>query len=165
MTLSLDAAHTIRPLVKTSYVDQNAEISPDGRWLAYESNESGQFEVFVRPFPDVDAGRWQISTSGGTQPLWARTGEELFYLAPGGSLMRVRVDRGASWSASTPAKLFDERYYHGGGPGSGTGRTYDISLDGRRFVMIKLGESRDAAPGLVVVQNWVEELKRLLPQK
>jgi len=165
MALSLDAGHEVRPLVKSSFTEQNAEISPDGHWMAYESNDAGQFEVFVRPFPDVDAGRWQISTGGGTQPLWSRTGQELFYLAPGGSLMGVRVDRGASWSASAPAKLFDERYYHGGGPGSGTGRTYDVAPDGRRFVMIKPEESRGAAPGLIVVQNWIEELRRLLPQK
>jgi serine/threonine-protein kinase len=165
MALSLDADRAIHPLVKSSFTEQNAEISPDGRWIAYESNDAGQFEVFVRPFPNVDAGRWQISTSGGTEPLWSRTGQELFYQAPSGSLMAVHVDRGTSWNAGTPAKLFDDRYYHGGGPGSGTGRTYDVSLDGRRFLMIKSVESRDATPSLVVVQNWDAEVRRLLSPK
>ncbi len=146
--------------MKTTFIEQNAEISPDGRWMAYESNESGQFEVFVRPFPHVDAGRWQISTRGGIQPLWSRSGQELFYLASGGGLSSAHVERRASWSASAPTKVFDERYYHGSGPNSGTGRTYDISLDGRRFLMIKQVES-SASPGMVVVQNWGEELKRL----
>src|SRR4029077_17026799 len=133
--------------------------------MAYESNDSGQFEVFVRPFPDADSGRWQISTNGGVQPLWSRSGQELFYLQSSGGLMSVRVGRSASWSAGAPMKVFDERYYHGGGPGSGTGRTYDISLDGKRFLMIKQEESDGAAPGLVVVQNWGEELKRLVPPR
>jgi hypothetical protein len=106
MTLSLDADHKIRPLVKTPFTEQNAEISPDGRWLAYESNDSGRFEVFVRPFPDVDAGRWQISTQGGTQPLWSKTGQELFYLSSGG-VMGVHVARAASWSTGPSMKLFD----------------------------------------------------------
>ncbi|MGH8648697.1 MAG: TolB family protein, partial [Burkholderiales bacterium] len=69
-------------LVQTMFDERNGEISPDGRWLAYESNESGQSQIYVRPFPAVDEGRWQVSTSGGVQPLWARSGRELFYLAP-----------------------------------------------------------------------------------
>jgi eukaryotic-like serine/threonine-protein kinase len=165
MTVSLDAEHLVRPLLKTAFAHQNAEISPDGRWMAFESNDSGQFEVFVRPFPNVDSGRWQISTKGGIQPLWSRNGQELFYLVPGGGLMGVRVERGASWNASAPTKLMDERFYHGGGSGSGTGRTYDISPDGRRFLMIKQGESNGAAASLIVVQNWGEELRRLTAPK
>ena len=82
MMLTLGKDRQIEPLVQTPFFERNGEVSPDGRWLAYESNESGQFEVFVRPFPDVNKGRWQVSTGGGTQPLWARNGQELFYLAP-----------------------------------------------------------------------------------
>ena len=69
----------MRALLETSFVEQNAELSPDGRWLAYQSNESGRDEVYMRPFPNLEAGRWLVSTNGGTTPLWARSGEELFY--------------------------------------------------------------------------------------
>jgi len=153
-----------RPLVQTTFQEINGEISPDGRWLAYQSNESGRDEIFVQPFPDVGGGRWQISTGvGGTRPLWARSGRELFYLTPTGVLMRVPIEPTASFAAGTPAKLLDGRYHF-----EEPGRTYDVSPDGRRFLMIKSGDGSDktAAPAnLIVVQNWVEELKRLVPSR
>lgn len=86
----------VQLLVQTPFFERNGEISPDGRWLAYESNESRQFEIYVRPFPNVSGGRWQISTGGGRQPVWARSGQEVFYLAPTGALMSVRVQRGTA---------------------------------------------------------------------
>ena len=73
-----------RPLVQSTFSELNAELSPDGRWLAYQSNESGRDEIYVRPFPDVTGGRWQVSTGGGRSPLWARTGGELFTDRPTG---------------------------------------------------------------------------------
>jgi len=153
----------VTPLVQTSFDELNGEISPDGRWLAYQSNESGQQqEVYVRPFPAVTAGKWQISTGGGTRPVWARNGQELFYLTPMGALMSVRVVRGATWTTGASTKLFQ-------GPYSLplAERSYDVSPDGQRFLMIKpIGADRPAAaPSLVVVQNWTEELKRLVPTK
>ena len=84
MTLPLSGARRAAPLIQTPFVERNGEVSPDGRWLAYQANDSGQFEIYVRPFPDVTAGRWQVSTGGGTRPLWHRNGQELFYLAPTG---------------------------------------------------------------------------------
>jgi serine/threonine-protein kinase len=81
-------------LFETQFNELNAEVSPDGRWLAFESDESGQREVHVRPFTDVSGGRWQVSTGGGSRPLWARNGEELFYLNPSG-------DEAATASASS----------------------------------------------------------------
>ena len=168
--LSLGAERRTEPLIHTEFQEQNAEISPDGRWLAYQSDESGKDEVYVRPFPNVDGGRWQASTSGGTRPLWARNGQELFYMATAGTeaaVMSVRVEPGATWTAAVPTKLFAGRFFFVDGGGSGIGRTYDVSLDGRRFLMIKdssSGTSSDETPGrFVVVQNWFEELKRLVP--
>ena len=76
------------PLMHTSFGESNGEVSPNGRWIAYQSDESGRAEVYLRPFPDVEAGRWQVSTNGGERPLWARNGRELFYVTPGG-LMTV----------------------------------------------------------------------------
>ena len=129
---------------------------------------SGQFQIYVRPFPDVDGGQWQVSTDGGTQPVWARNGEELFYLAPDGTLSSVRVERGTTWAAGTPTKLFDKPYFRlGTRRGRSAGRNYDVSADGQRFLMIKeAGSDLTAAPAsIVVVQNWIEELKRLVPTK
>jgi serine/threonine-protein kinase len=143
--------------------EQNAELAPKGQWLAYESNESGRYEVYVRPFPNVEAGRWQISTSGGTTPLWSRSGDELFYLAVDGSIQSVRVDSSSSWRSSTPMKVLQGDYFL---PGSSVPvRTFDIAPDGKRFLMIKAG-SGDEAPArqsLIIVEHWFEELKRLVP--
>ena len=113
--LALDKDRAIQPLVRTPFLERNGEVSPDGRWLSYESNDSGEFEIFVRPFPDVNAGKWPVSTGGGTQPLWARNGQELFYVAPDGALMSVPVGRGALWTAGTPTRLIDGQYYRGAG--------------------------------------------------
>ena len=153
---------TIRPMLNfssSSFVLSNGELSPDGHWLAYQSNESGRFEIAVRPFPNAAAGHWTISTSGGTRPLWARSGTELFYLDGAGAMMRVPVQMAPTFSAGTPAKLFDTRYVTGQ-----TGRSYDVSPDGQRFLMIKAAGA-EQAPSMVVVLNWLEELKAKLPAK
>jgi hypothetical protein len=123
--------------------------------------------VYVRPFPDVNSGTWQVSTGGGTRPLWARSGQELFYLAPTGPLMRVGVEGGSSWTTTTPSMLLQESQEYVRVPRGNPGRTYDIAPDGQRFLMIKaLGADEGAPPpSIVVVQNWVEELKRLVPTR
>ena len=106
MVLALDGTRRVEPLVQTPSNERNGVVSPDGRWLAYESDSSGQFEIYVMPFPNVNAGQWRISTAGGTRPLWAPNGQELFFVAPDGALMAVRVDpRGATWSAGSPVKV------------------------------------------------------------
>jgi hypothetical protein len=136
--------------------------------LAYESNSSGRFETFVRPFPNVADGQWQVSTGGGVQPLWAHSGRELFYLAPDGSVLAVPVEpRGTTWSAGSATKIVEGRYYTGGG-GAYTSRHYDVSADGLRFLMVKesIGSDQTAAPQqLIVVQHFDEELKRLVPTR
>ena len=109
----------------------NAEISPDGRWIAYQSNESGPVQIFVRPFPKADSGRWQISPGGGTRPAWARNGRELFYLDGNGLLTSVPVQATATtFSAGTPTKILNTPYYAGF---TGLGldlRAYDVSATG-----------------------------------
>ena len=164
MQVQLDGTRRVTPLVQTPFDEQNGIVSPDGRWLAYEANDSGQSEVYVRPFPEVNSGHWQVSTGGGTRPLWARNGQELFYVSPSGALMRVGVERAQSWAATTPTILLKEGYFTA--PGGNPGRTYDISPDGQRFLMIKSGDGSDqtASPtSLIVVQHFDEELKRLVP--
>ena len=115
----------------------------------------------MRPFPNVQGGRWQISTSGGGRPLWARSGKELFYFTGrGASIMAVPVQTGAAFSSENSKKLFDWPSF----AVPGNGRNYDVSGDGQRFLMIKESAGSDssstpAAPSIVVVINWTEELK------
>ena len=164
MQLRLDGTRTVTPLVQTPDNERNAEVSPDGRWLAYEADYSGQFNIYVRPFSDVSSGGYrQVTTDGGTRPLWARdkNSPELFYLSPTRALMRVGVAPGPTWEATAPTKLFEGPY---GASANQRGRSYDIAPDGKRFLMIKPVTDPTAVPmSVVVVQNWLEELKRLAP--
>jgi serine/threonine-protein kinase len=114
----------------------------------------------------VGTGQWQVSNAGGVQPLWARSGLELFYVTPDGALIAVPVEpRGATWSAGSAARLVEGRYYTGAAVNQPS-LQYDVSPDGKRFLMIKEGDSTDqtsAPPQVIVVQHWTEELKRLVP--
>jgi serine/threonine-protein kinase len=162
MTLKLEDKDRRRePLLETLATERNADVSPNGRWMAYESNDAGPVEVFVRPFPYVSKQKWRVSSDGGgTQPLWSRDGKELFYLGPGGALMSVTMQPD-NWSPGTPTKVIDEPYLHL--PFLITVRSYDISLDGKRFLRIKPGSGPEAPTSVMVVQNWFEELKQLVP--
>ena len=157
---SMTGERQAKDILATETEELNAEISPDGRWLAYESEETGQSEVYVRPFPDIETGRWQISRGGGTKPLWRRDGQELFFLAPRGRMMAVPVELGESFSSGGATELFSGEYFE-----ESRGRTYDITPDGERFIMVKYGrETSDSEHGeIVTVLNWTEELERLLP--
>lgn len=162
--LSLDD-RKVTPLLQTTFGEQNPDVSPDGRWIAYESNESGSNEIYVRPFPAIDGGRWQVSTGGGTRPVWARSGRELFYLvgADAVRMMALPVQSGATFSAGSPQKLFEGRYF---ATPDRSGRTYDVSPDGQRFLMIKnaaVDVTTSLVPSFVFVLNWFDELKRLVP--
>jgi serine/threonine-protein kinase len=151
------------PLVQTTAVEMLGGLSPDGHWLAFQSDESGQSQVWVRPFPNVDGGHWQVSTSGGITPLWARNGKELFYLDGTNAVTSVPIQTAPTFSAGAPTKLFDGRYV-----GSPFWRTYDVSADGQRFLMIKDNVTRDQTStpaSIIVVLNWLEELKQRLPVK
>jgi len=161
LQLALDETHRVTPLVDTPVHETEGTVSPDGRWLAYESTLTGSKEIYVRPFPDVKGPETRVSTAGGTRPLWAPSGKELFYVGVDGSLLQVSVEaKGVTWNNRAPIKLFERRYY----VPRNSGRSYDVSLDGQRFLMIK-GAGTDASPALVLVQHWDEELKRLVPKK
>ena len=156
-------------LLDSSADQQDGEISPNGQWIAYQSNESGRFEVYVRPFPHVDAGRVPISPRGGTRPAWARNGRELFYLDADGYLTTVPVQTaGTTFIPGKPTRLLNRRYYAGLSPRGRDLREYDVANDAQRFLMIK-DEGNDDRPaslaGMVVVLNWGEELKRLVTTK
>jgi eukaryotic-like serine/threonine-protein kinase len=133
------------------------DISRDGRYLAYESAESGRSEVYVRPFPHVDGGRWQVSTGGGTRALWARSGRELFYLDASNKLTAVPVQTsGPTFIHGKPTRVSETSYV-----APSPNRHFDESPDGR-FLLIKtqIDDDPNATPAnMVVVLNWFEELK------
>jgi len=158
----------ITALLSTPFDEINGEISPDGQWLAYQSNESGPFEVYLRPFPAVDRARLPVSVGGGQQPAWARSGRELFYLTADAALMAVEIRRQADGSldVSAPKKLIDGKGYYNSEGSPNRGRTYDVSPDGSRFLRIKLTEPNpkaDAPRRIVTVMHWLDELQRLVP--
>ena len=163
MALALDGTNRVETLLQTPFTERNGIVSPDRRWLAYESDSSGLFQIYVRPFPTVSAGEARlISTDGGTRPLWSPSGRELFYVAPDGALMSVVVSvegRDGPWSAGSTGKVVDGPYLTAG-PVSG--RTYDISPNGQRFLLVKR-PAGEALPQIIVVQQWLEELERLVP--
>jgi serine/threonine-protein kinase len=160
VALSLDGSQRIEPILHGPAVDGASDVSPDGRWIAYDSNESGQFEVYVRPYPNAAQGRWAISTGGGRQPVRSPDGRELFYRDFTGAMMAVAVTPTPSFVAGPPVKLFEGTGFAGSGS-AGSAQTFDISADGHRFLMIK---TDSAEPSLVMVLNWFEELKRLVPR-
>jgi serine/threonine-protein kinase len=144
----LAADDSVRTLLANSYAELWPSLSPDGTLLAYGSNETGQFEVYVQEFPGL-GGRRQISTSGGREPLWSKDGTELFYRGPEG-LVAVPIDRTARLVLGDPVLLFDDPYV------TDTGHAYDIHPDGDQFVFVTTGASSQQ---MVVVLNWLEELK------
>ena len=161
--VSLDGERPVVPLVATEFAELNGEVAPNGRFIAYQSNASGQQEIYVRPFPNVDDGQSQVSTRGGTRPLWSPDGRELFYLARDGRLMGVPVNIDDSFTAGAPQPLFDRLVPVAA---AAAGRPYDISPDGKRFLLTQTPEMRDGtskAVSLRVVLNWFEELKERVP--
>ena len=154
--LPIEADRTPQPFLRTPFDDQTPSFSPDGKWIAYMSNESGQSEIYVQPYPGP-GGKWQISAGGGLYPVWARDGKELFFLTPGAELMTAGIETTPAFSASSPKKLFTA-------PNTGSygtlGSVFDVTPDGRGFVFaVKAEESIPRQMNLVL--NWFDELHRL----
>ena len=146
---------TIRVLLDGDFAQLDPQVSRDGRWLAYQSDESDRFEIYVRPYPNVEAGRWQISTTGGTSPRWSPDGRELYYVDQTG-LVSVPVEPGAAFKAGRPRRLFPVKAF-----GGRLGADYEVAPDNSRFLFILDDPSTSARPvELVYVQHWVEELKQ-----
>jgi len=160
-SLELGGQRTRMTLLNAPYSEHNAEISPNGQWLAYQSDETGTSEIYVRRYPALDS-RAQISSGGGTRPVWARNGRELFYMKIDGTLFVAPVERsdGGGFVVGAPKPLFQGSYY-----ALQSGRTYDVAPDGKRFLMIKETPATNVPVQLLVVQNWVEELKRQVPAR
>ena len=150
---------TAEARLATSFEETGAAISPDGRWMAYQSDESGQPEVYVRPFPNIDEGKWPVSSTGGSLPVWSKDGRELFFLDAEGLLSVVDVGAGDGFTASRPKRILERSFYV-----SGQGLVYDVSNDGKRFLMIEEDPADPIAPTEIrLILNWFEELERLAP--
>jgi Periplasmic component of the Tol biopolymer transport system len=159
LLIATDPDSTPRSLVHTDYDNYGAVISPNGKWMAYGSNESHQDEVYVRPFPAVDSARWTISVAGGNEPMWAHSGKEIFFRTADGGMMAVPVSAAATFQAGTPVKLFTSphllsEYRH---------HAYSVSLDDQKFLMIR--NSQKNVQSLGVVLNWGSEIRRLSARK
>ena len=143
--------HTPRVIANTSAEEVLAQFSPDGRWVAYQTNESGRFEVVVQPFPDA-GGKWQVSTAGGVSPRWRADGKELYFLAPDATMMAVPVTAsGTSFEAGTPVALFPTRIVDGGTL-SQSRPQYAVARDGRFLINQPVAEAT-AAP-ITMILNW-----------
>ena len=139
-----------RLYLQTPFDEHAPRFSPDGRYVAYVSDESGQNEIYVQPFPE-GGGRSTLSNNGGRQPRWSRDGTELFYVE-GGTLVAVPVESGASFSAGSPTRLFEH-------PRLAAGlriAEYDVSADGQRFLLANPVGAEAADPAIRIVQNWYE---------
>ena len=153
-----------RLFLKTNFTEITAHFSPDGRWVAYTSNETGRFEIYVRPFvaptapPATDrapaiptGGLWQVSTAGGIYPKWRSDGKELYYIGPDGQMMAATIAAtGTTLESDTPVALFPARIV-GGGTNNGQGVQYDVAHDGRFLINTVLD---DAASSITVILNW-----------
>jgi eukaryotic-like serine/threonine-protein kinase len=152
--LPLFGEHKPSPYLQTEFWEMQARFSPDGRWIAYESTESGRPEVYVQSFPAA-SGKVPVSTQGGADPRWRRDGKELFYLAADHKLMAVEVKTGPTFEAGVPRALFQARvidlydvYKH-----------YTVTKDGQRFLFVTPVEEVNSDP-ITVVLNWTAELRR-----
>jgi len=145
-----------KPLFRTEYSKYNPTFSPDGRWLAYVSDESGQPKIYLREYPDFEY-QWMVSTLGATNPVWSCDGQELYYIS-GNSMMAVKVTSERDFPIGAPEQLFVSSDIILSG--DNLGRNYDVTEDGK-FLMVK--RSKDAKDQMVCVHNWFEELNRLSP--
>jgi len=148
----------VRPFLNSHFTELYPEFSPDGRWIAYSSDESMRHEVYVRPFPGPGM-KHPVSSEGGIEPLWARNGKQLFYRWED-QVRVVDVQTDGGFTTSKSRLLFEKPGYFSGYPT----RSYDLFLDGQRFLMVKI-EQRKPSPvtEMILVKNWFEELKRLCP--
>jgi eukaryotic-like serine/threonine-protein kinase len=153
------------PYLSTPFNEDTVRLSPDGRWVAYVSDESGRYEIYVRPFPDANGGKWQITTDGGQEIAWAPGGTELFYRAGSARerMMVVDIQSQPTFMPGRPRLLFAAPYFSR----VATGSDYGVSPDGQRFLMIKAPARgvTSASQQLNVVLNWFEDVKRVAPTR
>ena len=155
-----DTDTTVHELMVTRWVERQPSLSPDGRWLAYISDESGRYEVYVRPFPDTRVTRRQVSLNGGFTPRWSRNGGELFFTDETQTFFAVPISPGPVFTPGSPKRLFNAFEF------SAQGASYDVHPDGKRFLMTRpAGASAQQRDELVIVQDFFEELNAKAPRK
>ena len=165
--MRLEGERAVETFLSTPFREADAAFSPDGRFIAYESNESGRLEVYVRPFPP-GGGRWQVSDGGGAYPRWSRSGRELFYRTDGGIMSAPVEAVGDTLRVGKPSIVF-QGAFRGGTTGIGVGgysfADYDVAPDGQRFVMFPAGSGPGRAehPHVTFVTHWFDELVKQLP--
>ena len=143
------------PFLKTPFEERDGQFAPDGRWIAYQSNESGRFEIYVQPFPG-SGGKFQVSANGGTQSRWNKNGKEIFYVSLDSKIMAAPVKLSPdaqSLEAGTPAALFPVRIAGGPVLGNANKQQYAVSSDGQRF-LVNLAADEGAASPITLILNW-----------
>jgi serine/threonine-protein kinase len=156
LMVSSDGAGRSESVLTGPAAETRPALSPDGRWMAYQSDESGRSEVYVRPWPDVSRAKWQVSTGGGTAPLWRRDGGELFFASSDG-IMGAEVESSDGFRTGVPSRLFALE-----GPLDRFGALFDVSADGRQVLLVRANRSQPVAPGLRLVTHWDEVLRARL---
>jgi Tol biopolymer transport system component len=152
--LVLSDEPTSEYLLQTEFNERNGQVSPDGLWLAYESDRSGQGEIYVRPYPDIQSAVWQISSRGGSKPLWAKNSKEIFFWGPT-DMMTVALDTQPEFVPGLPEALFDhqDKYALTQIP------HFDVDPAGGRFIMVKKpSDESTLTDRIIVVQNWLDEV-------
>jgi hypothetical protein len=158
MAINLDNPEP-QMLLGSRYNEMLGSLSPDGHWLAYVSDESGQLEVYVRSYPDLEQ-KWQISTDGGLEPAWSADGRELFYRnKEGNRMMAVPIRAEPQFSPGRPELLFEGEF----APSPWFGRNFDVAADGQKFLMVEYALPDDLGGEVKVVVNWFDELDRIAP--
>jgi len=151
--VSLTGDRAPRPLLVTPFDERRPSVSPDGNWMVYQSNESGSFELFVRPYPNVDGGRWQVSAGGGSSPIWSPAGGEIFY-RQGTTIQRVPVTTTPVVSVGTPSPIATASL-----PVDGAGMTYAIDETGKAFLVVRPAGGAGGPVEFRLVLNWFEDIK------
>jgi serine/threonine-protein kinase len=157
--LDLSTRAAPEPLLASTAREIDPRVSADGKWIAYVSDESGRNEIYVRPFPEVTEGRWQVSTRGGLSPQWNPKGGELFYFE-GSSLMAAKIEDDAPFRSGLPTRVVDGPYVGTAGGYGGFG----VSPDGERFLLYREVSDPGQSSELILVLNWFAELERLAPR-
>jgi len=154
-TLGADSAVPL--MANDRYQEVAPALSPDGRWLAFASDESGRYEIYVRPYPDVNAGRWQVSANGGTEPLWSHNGHELLYRDATGGFIAVQILPGPAFTSGAQTRLFSSQTFEG----DFTNHLYVVLPGDSAFLFVRAVQARgpQSAPSLVLVRNWFQELE------
>jgi hypothetical protein len=159
--MPLDGGSPAQAVAQSRFAEGSPKFAPDGKWIAYVSDESGKPEVYVQPFPGPGP-KLQISSAGGFDPVWRRTGGEIYYRNDN-KMMAVAITTARQLKASAPLQLWEAPYSSGAGSSCGmpgvTSSNYDVSPDGQRFLMVRDDDTEIAETKIIVVLNWAQELR------